>query len=442
MSERSPQLVSVNCPHCGNQFAAPIQNVIDVGRHPQLKAMLLQGQLNVATCPQCGTSGMLNAPFIYHDPDKELLLVLTPNSLSLTGDAQQRLIGDMTNAVMNSVPPEQRKAYFLQPKIFLTLSSLMEAILQADGITPEMLEAQRTRARLAEELLQVGDEVELQALVAEHDAHLDYDFFAMLAASINAAHAEGQVELANQMVALHNKLLEMSSLGRRIQAQHKALESLGEKVTREELLEKVVNAQDDGIVEVLIAAVRPLVDYQFFRMLTDRIEAADEPEAVRLKQLRAKIVEITNELDEQAKKEFDRAASLLWEIWNSKDHEQAIRAHLAEIDDLFLTVLTSNIQRAREEGQEDIAEELTALIKLILTIIQENVPPQIRFIDQLLSAEYPQGTQELLEANAEQVNDELLAIMDALGENLAANGRQEVSQRLGEIRQQAEAWLT
>jgi len=151
MSERPPQLVSVTCPRCGNQFAAPILNVLDVGRHPEFKAMLLQG-------------------------------AFTPNTLNLTSDVQQRLIGDMTNAIINSIPPEQRKAYLLQPKIFLTLPSLVEAILQADGVTPEMLEAQRAKSRLVEQFLQVSDELELQALAAEHDEDMDYDFFAMLSA--------------------------------------------------------------------------------------------------------------------------------------------------------------------------------------------------------------------------------------------------------------------
>jgi hypothetical protein len=439
MSERLSQQVSVTCSQCGSRFSAQIRSVVDVGRHPELKATVLQGRLNVVTCPKCGTGGILNVPFVYHDPDKELFLIFIPSNVGLTGDDQQRLIGDMTNAVMDSIPPEQRKAYLLQPKVFFTLPSLMEIVLQADGITPEMLEAQRARTRLVEKLLQANDEVELQSLVEEHDGDLDYDFFASLTASINAAHAEGQNALVKHLLALHSRLLEMSSMGHNVRAQREALESLGEEVTREELLEKVVSAQEDGVAEVLITAARPLVDYEFFRMLTDQIEAADEQEAVRLQQLRTKILEITKELDEQAKKEFDKAASLLREIWNSEDHEQAIRAHLDEIDDIFMAVLSANIQSAQESGQEASAEELKDLMELVFNIVEEGAPPQIRLINQLLRAEYPQGTQELLQENAEQVNDEMLAIMGVLSENLEASGREALGRRLVEIRQQAEA---
>ncbi|MDY7039492.1 MAG: CpXC domain-containing protein [Chloroflexota bacterium] len=442
MSSRSPQVVSVTCPSCSSRFAAPIQNVIDVGRHPELKGMLLRGQLNVAVCPQCGTTGMLNVPFVYHDAANELLLVLTPNDLNLSSDAQQRLIGDMTNAIMNSIPQKQRKAYLLQPKIFLTLTGLMEAILQADGITSEMLDAQRARARLIDQFLQVSDDVELRSLVVEHDEHLDYDFFASITASIDAALAGGQSALAEHLSALRDKLLEMSSLGHTIEAQREALASLGEEVTRDELLEKITNAQEDGVVEVLIAAVRPLVDYKFFQILTNRIEAADEQEAERLKQLRTNILEITKRLDAQAQIELQEAASLLYEIWTSENREQAIRAHLDEIDDLFLTVLSANIQGAQEAGELAEAEDLTNLMRLIFDIVEESAPPQIRLINQLLRAEFPKGTEALLRENITQVNSELLEIMDTLGGDMEASGRGEVSKRVEKIRRQAEALLT
>ena len=121
-----PQVLPVTCPYCQAKFAAPIQRVVDVSRDPRLKVALLQGRLNVATCPQCGNTGMLNAPFIYHDPEKELALCFVPTELGLMATDQQKLIGDLTNAVVNSLPPEKRKGYLLQPKIFLSLQGLLD----------------------------------------------------------------------------------------------------------------------------------------------------------------------------------------------------------------------------------------------------------------------------------------------------------------------------
>ncbi len=441
MSEQPAQVIRVTCPFCKNQFTASIQNVVDVGQHPELKTILLQGRLNVVTCPHCGRNGMLNVPLVYHDPAKELLFVLTPNNLNLTGDVQQRLIGDLSNAVMHSLPPAQRKAYLLQPTVFLSLESMLEAILQADGITPDMLEAQRSRARLVDELLTVDDDVELAKRVAEHDAEIDYDFFSLLIMAIRSAEAAGQAGVVARLSALYNKLLELSSTGQSIQAQREALESLGEEVTREELLEKIITAHDDGVVGALVATLRPLVDYQFFKMLSARIEAADDEEAERLKQLRSKILEITRELDEETRELFEEASSLLREILLSEDREQEVRDNLDRIDDLFMSVLEANIQSAEEAGEVEAAEDMASLRELIFDIVEEGIPAPIRFINQLLRADYPGGTQALLQENAAQVNDELLAIMEALGQNLEDSGREELSQRLGAIRQQAVALL-
>ena len=92
------QITPIQCPVCGAQFSAPIESVIDVGRDPQLKAQFLQGNINVAQCPQCGTQAPMTAPLLYHDPANELALVLMPNELNLHHDDQQKIIGGLTSA--------------------------------------------------------------------------------------------------------------------------------------------------------------------------------------------------------------------------------------------------------------------------------------------------------------------------------------------------------
>ena len=103
-----PQTVPVPCPLCGRRFAAQVQSIIDVGQDPEAKSKLLRGKINIATCPQCGNAGMLNVPFVYHDPDKELLLCFLPSELGRRGDDQDKLGGDLSNRLIGSLPPETR----------------------------------------------------------------------------------------------------------------------------------------------------------------------------------------------------------------------------------------------------------------------------------------------------------------------------------------------
>lgn len=436
-----PQILPVTCPYCRAKFAAPIQRVVDVGQAPKLKVALLQGRLNVATCPQCGNTGLLNAPFIYHDPEKELALCFVPTELGLPATDQQKLIGDLTNAVVNSLPPEKRKGYLLQPKIFLSLQGLLDTILQADGVTKGMIEAQRARSELIYKLLDAKNDERLKQLVEEHDAEVDYEFFQTLTAAMDTARADGKDDLAQRLSALRTRLLDLTTVGKREAAQRKAVESLGEKVTREDLLQRMIECEDEDQLQAYVALGRPLMDYTFFLALTEKVNAAQaegkSEEAQRLTDLRAKILELQRKYDVEVAAALQRAANLLREILQSQDREVTVREHLGEIDDIFFAVLSANIAQAEETGQEKIADDLRHVGDLILELVQESAPPEIRLINQLMQAKYPEGTKKVLEKNATQVTAELIKVMDLIAENLQQGGRNEAARHLSDIRAQA-----
>ena len=97
--------------------------VLDVGKRPEIKNALLSGRMT-----------NLTAPFMYHDPAKELAFILMPLELNLRETDQQRIIGQMTQSVMRDLPETAPRGYLLQPKMFFTFQSLIEAILEKDGI--------------------------------------------------------------------------------------------------------------------------------------------------------------------------------------------------------------------------------------------------------------------------------------------------------------------
>ena len=80
----------ITCPSCGTPFAAEVHQIIDVGRQPELKQMLLSGQLNVAVCPSCGTGGQLATAMLYHDPAHELFMIYVPQEMQLDQMQQQQ----------------------------------------------------------------------------------------------------------------------------------------------------------------------------------------------------------------------------------------------------------------------------------------------------------------------------------------------------------------
>ena len=59
---------------------------------------------------------------------------------------------------------------------------MVEAILAADGVTPDLLALQTARAALLETLMQAPSEAALAELALAHDAELDRTFFELLTA--------------------------------------------------------------------------------------------------------------------------------------------------------------------------------------------------------------------------------------------------------------------
>jgi hypothetical protein len=444
LSEPAYQTVPVVCPNCNNRFASPVLGIIDVGQNPEVKNLFLSGQLNIAVCPKCGHAGMLSTPIVYHDPEQELLFTYLPPELELPEPEQQRIIGDMINHVMSALPAQDRKGYLLRPQSFLRMERMVEAILEADGVTPEMLQSQRARTALLNRLLQATSEDARKVIAQESEHQIDYEFFQILTLNIEVAQAGGQDETARQLLNLRQQLLDWTSAGRQVAASEEAIRELGNKVTREELLQKLVDAALAGEqikIETMVRVARPAIDYIFYQQLTERIEAAQQDsktqEAETLRALRESILDLTARIDAELQRAAERATQLLEKILQSDDLEKTVRANLDQIDDLFMNALAMNLQAAEQAGQSADIAKLRRISEIIMELIQESQPPEIRLINRLMTAEYPDGTQAMLDENHEQVNPQLLEIRRLVEEDLQENGRDEVAHRLAQIRGQA-----
>src|SRR4030042_4515834 len=175
----------VNCPNCRQPMMADIDQLFDVGLDPAAKQKVLSGQFNIASCPNCGFRGMIATPLVYHDPNKELILTYFPPELGLPINEQERINGPLITRATNSLPPEKRKAYLLQPQAMLTMQTMLERILGADGITKDMIQAQQERMNLLQRLMNAPDST-IDEVAVKEDALIDNDFFTLLSRLIEA----------------------------------------------------------------------------------------------------------------------------------------------------------------------------------------------------------------------------------------------------------------
>ncbi|MCX7671152.1 MAG: CpXC domain-containing protein [Anaerolineae bacterium] len=282
--------IQITCPQCGNVYQAPVRTVIDVGQNPQLRQVFLSGQLNLAVCPKCQTGLTIEVPLVYHDPAAEFLALYFPPQLNIPEMERQKMIGEMTQALMRSLPPEQRKGYFLNPRQFLSRQALVDAVLGTMGISQEELDRQRKKMKLLDQLRVMADDPKgLEMMLKGQDAQIDSEFFSLLSASLQSAAMAGDEKLARQLQMLSDRLKEMTSFGRRVAKQEAAIESLKEIKSADEFFERVLRADLDEASAIAVA-VRPMLDYAFFQKLTGRIETATGAERERLTQLRSRLV--------------------------------------------------------------------------------------------------------------------------------------------------------
>jgi uncharacterized protein YaaR (DUF327 family) len=426
-------MTQVRCPNCKGPVQATIEQLIDVSDDPSAKARLLSGSLNLVRCPSCGFEGALATPLVYHDASKELLLTFAPVELGMRKDDQERMMGQLINQVINRLPPEKRKAYLLQPQAILTLQGLVERVLAADGITKEQLDAQRARLRLFEDLLR-APEAEIQAFVAAHDAELGAEFFRLASLSLQATAEPRAREAA---LARLEQTLQLTSYGKQLAQQEEELaaaaESLkqeGENLTRERLLELLVQAPSAERRLALAGLARPAMDYAFFQLLSERIDAAQADEKSHLGLLRQQLLDFTQQLDKVQEARASQSASLLRSILQAPDLDQALGAALPYIDDLFLSILEANLRAAQQRNDTVTLQRLEEVDRKLHELVERAMPPGLRLAQKVLDIEDEVQAQALLEAEASAIDDQLVSALLGAAQKLDEAGEAEDAQRV------------
>lgn len=428
----------VNCPNCKRPVQAEIQQLFDLNQDPSAKQKLLSGAFNLIQCPHCGFRGAAAMPLVYHDADKELLLTFVPQELALPPNEQERIIGGLINQVMAHLPQEKRKAYLLQPQQTLTMQGLIERVLEADGITKEMIQAQQQRLSLIQRLLMASAPDVQKEIILQEDHLIDEQFFALLERLLQVSAASGDEQSAKKLVELQNAVMEASTfgreLGRQVEEVEAALASLkeaGQSLSREKLLEIVLNAPNEERLKALVGFARAGMDYQFFQLLSERIDRARGDGRARLIKLRDNLLQYTQEYDEDIAQRVEHTRQTLERVLSEADVEQGLVKYRPIIDGIFLSVLSNTIEQAKTQGDLSRLEKLNRIVEIIE---KASAPPEeVQFLEKLLSAEDEAKQRQILEENAEKITPEFLNSITNLIYQLQEGDNQELGQRVSAI---------
>jgi CpXC protein len=429
-----PNQTQVRCPNCGQAFMAVIDQAIDGGRDPQGKARLLSGIVNAQSCPNCQANFRLSAPFIYHDASKDLLIVHVPMELGLPRETQERVVGDLTKAIVNSIPNNERRGYLFTPKTALTFQGLIETVLEADGITKAMIEAQRNKMVVAETFLR-ADPATWPALAQTHAAVIDEEFFMLLDSSIGSAEAAGQAQAVEMIMNLQEALMQITPVGQSLLArlkQSNALldelelkaQNLGENPSFNDVLMLIMGYKDQPeATGVIVAYFHPLLTTEFFALMDSYIEAAPAAEKPSLEAFKQALQQqMASVQAPQLPEGAEEALHNLQNLVNSPTMIEDLHANPQVINDTFMALLTANMQRAEEMGNQPLLAHLKTLFEAVISMVETNAPPPLRLLNQLLMLPDEAEALQQMRMRVAEFGPQMLQLLELLTAELSNQG--------------------
>ena len=165
--------LQVSCPNCRTPQAIEAQQVFDAQAEPRARDRILSGAPNQIRCPNCGYQGPVQMPMVYHDAEKELLLTFVPQELGLPMHEQERIVGRLITQIVENMPAEKRKAYLLQPRTMLTMQTMVDTILESEGISKDVVQGQQARVQLIQRLANLSTDDALEEVAQQEDALVD-----------------------------------------------------------------------------------------------------------------------------------------------------------------------------------------------------------------------------------------------------------------------------
>lgn len=418
----------VSCPQCRQQIPANVEQLFDVTQDPGAKQRLLGGISNVVNCQFCGYHGRLATPIVYHDADKELLLTYFPPELNMPLDEQEKTIGPLIKKVTDNLPAEKRKAYLFKPQANLTYESMVETILGKDGITPEMIKGQQDRLMLVERLLQASSPDVRSEIIKQNEGLIDEQFFALFSRLMPRNVNAGQEAVAKQLTDLQKQLLEETEFGRGLQesvgeleAASKALQEAGQSLTREKLLDLVIEAPNDARIRAYVSMTRSGMDYTFFQNLTEKIDAAKGDEKQKLEELREKLLDYINEVDRQTEERLKEAQSFVEQLLEQDDIAKATRDNIQGFTQESVDLVSQMLRQASEKNDYVRMGKLQKMME----VLQEASapPPEVAFIEQLLEAPDDATVEKMMSENEEKINEDFMNTLGGLMAQLEAQGQ-------------------
>jgi hypothetical protein len=264
-------------------------------------------------------------------------------------------------------------------------------------------------------------------LIKLNEKNIDEQFFGLFSRIAQNAMQSGQEPIARALIEVQKQLLEETAFGRQlkesvgeVEAATKVLQDAGKSLTREKLLDFVLEANSEARIRAYVSLARGGMDYVFFQNLTDKIDKATGEEKTRLESVREKLLGFVAEVDKQLEARMKQAQDFVESILKQEDVDKATRDNIDGFTQDSVEVANQLLHQASEKNDYVRMGKLQKMMQ----VLQEASapPPEVAFIEELLQAPDDAALEKMLTDNDAIVNQQFVDALSGLVAQIESQG--------------------
>jgi hypothetical protein len=178
------------------------------------------------------------------------------------------------------------------------------------------------------------------------------------------------------------------------------------------------------------------MDYQFFQQLSEKIEAAEGDEKVRLTELRQTLLETTSQIDEQMQERINMARQNVQILLKVEENlPEVVVQNIQAIDDYFLQALVIETEEAKQKGDQERVKKLQQIMEVIQDVLQTaSMGPEGVLLEALLEVETPEERKAIMEENADKITPEFIEAVTGFMMQLENSKDEQAKQMSDQVR--------
>jgi RPA family protein len=212
----------------------------------------------------------------------------------------------------------------------------------------------------------------------------------------------------------------------------KTLNELGENISRDKLLDVIIAAPNETRVDAFVSLARGAMDYQFFQMLSDKIEAAEGDEKEKLTSLREQLLKSVDEIDKAIQARLDVAKQNIDRILSVDNMKEIVMANLNAMDEFFMQALALELAEAEKNEDKDRLEKLNLILEVLNEAAESAKATQVdvELIQELIEAD-DENRAKLFEERKDDITPKLIeGLTGAMMQVENAEGQEELAEKL------------